>query len=274
MNNYFVYGHYLKDSNKLFYIGKGNRDRATAVSNRSVSWKDITSTNEWYSVVLYSGLSYADSIAKENTLIKLLKDQIINKVVLLEEFTDIALLEQKFYYDVTSPTGLRWKVWNGAYSKHAKRNAGDVAGSLKFRDGGKVGIAVMLNGRVLYNHRIIWALLHGVLPSCDEVIDHIDGDSHNNSIENLRLVSRKTNAENRKMQSNNKMGIVGVYKMNNGYGKDYIVARVSINRKTAQKYFEARDNPDEAFRLACEWRKEQIRLLNEQGAGYTERHGT
>ena len=31
---------------------------------------------------------------------------------------------------------------------------------------------------------------------------------------------------------------------------------------------------EEAFRLACEWRSEQIRLLNEQGAGYTERHGT
>lgn len=31
---------------------------------------------------------------------------------------------------------------------------------------------------------------------------------------------------------------------------------------------------DEAVELASCWRKEQIRLLNEQGAGYTERHGT
>jgi hypothetical protein len=30
---------------------------------------------------------------------------------------------------------------------------------------------------------------------------------------------------------------------------------------------------EEAFRLACEARVEAIRLLNEQGAGYTEYHG-
>ena len=30
---------------------------------------------------------------------------------------------------------------------------------------------------------------------------------------------------------------------------------------------------EEAFRLACEYREQKIRELNEQGAGYTERHG-
>jgi hypothetical protein len=31
---------------------------------------------------------------------------------------------------------------------------------------------------------------------------------------------------------------------------------------------------EEAFRLAVEWRAARIKELNEQGAGYTERHGT
>ena len=31
---------------------------------------------------------------------------------------------------------------------------------------------------------------------------------------------------------------------------------------------------EQAFKLACEYRAQKIRELNEQGAGYTERHGT
>ena len=38
---------------------------------------------------------------------------------------------------------------------------------------------------------------------------------------------------------------------------------------TISKYGE-----QEAFRLAYEWREQKIKELNEQGAGYTERHGT
>ena len=30
---------------------------------------------------------------------------------------------------------------------------------------------------------------------------------------------------------------------------------------------------EQAFKLACEYREQNIRELNEQGAGYTERHG-
>jgi hypothetical protein len=41
-------------------------------------------------------------------------------------------------------------------------------------------------------------------------VDHIDGDTSNNSIRNLHIVTAKQNVENRKKQSNNSTGYSGV----------------------------------------------------------------
>lgn len=57
-------------------------------------------------------------------------------------------------------------------------------------------------------HRICFALYHGLWPS--ERIDHIDGDTLNNKIENLREVSHRDNTRNAKLNVRNKTGIPGV----------------------------------------------------------------
>ena len=49
-------------------------------------------------------------------------------------------------------------------------------------------------------HRIIWLWLHGSFD--DECIDHIDGDTSNNSITNLRCVSLSTNQQNNRITRN------------------------------------------------------------------------
>jgi len=62
-----------------------------------------------------------------------------------------------------------------------------------------------------YIHRLIWAW-HGNSLEPNQDIDHIDGNSLNNRIENLRAVSRKQNSENTKSaQKNSKSGVKGVY---------------------------------------------------------------
>ena len=43
------------------------------------------------------------------------------------------------------------------------------------------------------------------------VIDHINGDPFDNKIDNLRLVTHRENAMNRRLSCNNKSGVIGVH---------------------------------------------------------------
>ena len=65
---------------------------------------------------------------------------------------------------------------------------------------------VSVHGRPVMAHRVVWALTFGEWPK--HQIDHINGDKSDNRICNLRDVSPKTNAENRRIR--NKHGLQGV----------------------------------------------------------------
>ena len=57
-------------------------------------------------------------------------------------------------------------------------------------------------------HRIIWSIFYN--DCSDFTIDHINGDSCDNRIVNLRKSNALDNMRNRKLQSNNKSGALGV----------------------------------------------------------------
>lgn len=57
-------------------------------------------------------------------------------------------------------------------------------------------------------HRVAWAIYHGKWPSNE--IDHINHDTSDNRIDNLRDVPRSENLKNRPAQKNNQSGFVGV----------------------------------------------------------------
>ena len=59
-------------------------------------------------------------------------------------------------------------------------------------------------------HRLAWFLVHGEWPNGE--IDHIDGNRLNNRIENLRVVDRAGNSQNKsRAQANNRScGLLGV----------------------------------------------------------------
>lgn len=72
---------------------------------------------------------------------------------------------------------------------------------------------VKLLGKTYRLHRVIWELHNGAIPDGME-IDHIDGDTNNNKLSNLRLVTKSQNAFNRKNHTGKTLpkGIVFLHK--------------------------------------------------------------
>lgn len=104
------------------------------------------------------------------------------------------------------------------WKKSPKYNikVGQPAGHTR-RDG---YVHLMVRGNSLLLHRAIFFYYHRYLP---ELVDHIDRNVENNSLDNLRDASKSLNGMNRGVQSNNKLGVQGVYKSSKtaytAYGK-------------------------------------------------------
>ena len=84
---------------------------------------------------------------------------------------------------------------------------------------------VKVYGKEYKVHRLIWMMVHGELP--DGQIDHINGDTLDNRIDNLRVVNNMTNSKNRSIQSNNTSGYHGINQLPSGNWR----VRISHNRK-------------------------------------------
>jgi HNH endonuclease len=114
-------------------------------------------------------------------------------------------------------------VWRENGAQHWKGNVvGSSVGSsgyMTFRQGSKK----------LYLHRLVWQLFNGEIPA-DREIDHINGNRSDNTIENLRLVTRLENNKNVKLRGANKTGVTGVSKNNIGR----YVARIREGGKTIE----------------------------------------
>ena len=84
-----------------------------------------------------------------------------------------------------------------------KNTKGKIAGSLKPH-----GYTIVeIDGKPIMAHWIVWIMHNGLF---DGQIDHIDGNRSNNKIENLRVVTQAQNQWNRKISSNNTVGVKGV----------------------------------------------------------------
>ena len=68
--------------------------------------------------------------------------------------------------------------------------------------------ATKLNGKRQQVSRLIYMYHHGNMP---EIVDHINGNTSDNRIENLREATALGNNHNRSIAKNNKSGIKGVF---------------------------------------------------------------
>jgi hypothetical protein len=137
--------------------------------------------------------------------------------------------------------------WNSKWS-------GKRAGSVRNTRGNKKYSSVCVKKERYPLHRVIWKIVNGVDP---DVIDHVDGDTLNNCIDNLRSVSFSENLKNKKLYGNNKTGTHGIYfiKKLNKWSAEinvnkikiclgfYVKKEKAINaRKEAQKEYGFHDN--------------------------------
>lgn len=181
-------------------------------------------------------------------------------------------MDTVFYYDVTSPSCLRFvkAVYNGKINTgRLLVSANDPAGTL---DKGTGYYRVCIKKQRKQAHRVVWELHYGITK---KQIDHINGIKTDNRIENLREVDARLNKRNQKMYNTNTTGVTGVefVKGKDGTIVAYRAAWRDIGLKSHTKTFSLKVHGDEAFNLAKTYRQEQICALNTNGAGYTGRHG-
>jgi hypothetical protein len=182
--------------------------------------------------------------------------------------------EQHFYYDETSKSCLRWKETR--YTGNPKRvlvAEGDEVGNLIHDRYYETSVS----GRKGLTHRIVWEILNGEIPD-GLYIDHIDGNGLNNRIENLRLVTHAQNCSNLGKNKNNKTGYTGVAKtVKSAGGKDYWYYTATWHdldgKQHAANYSIEKLGEPTAFLLAFSHRQGALEDLQEQGAGYSGRHG-
>ena len=106
----------------------------------------------------------------------------------------------KLYYKARKVRKPRDNNWNA-------RNAGKEAGST-FRcrkDGPRVRLNV--KGRTSFRSRLIWEMFYG---PTNLQIDHINGDTLDDRIANLRICNQQQNCCNRKLCTRNKTGVKGL----------------------------------------------------------------
>jgi hypothetical protein len=93
-------------------------------------------------------------------------------------------------------------------------------------------------------HRLILKAVKG------QEVDHRDGNPHNNTRRNLRLVTRSQNQMN-KIVKNNKLGFKGVVLRRWGKWERYVAA-IQVNKKKIQiGYFKTLEEASSAYRKAA-----------------------
>ena len=173
-----------------------------------------------------------------------------------------------FTYDETSPSFLRWKVPVISGKGSCKIKPGDVAGS----PNGSLRWSVQVNGKLHQCHRVIYEMFNGTIGKLS--IDHIDGNSENNSITNLRAVPHEVNMRNCKFNKNNKSGYKGVCVRRRGKYLSVIASWREGGKKVSREFSAKDETLEEVIKRAAEYRTSKLRDLNSLLGedGYTDRH--
>lgn len=221
IDRFYVYGHFTKDTDELFYIGKGTAGRYMTSSDRSKSWQAIVESRGFTAKILYPNLTEFDAIEKES---KLIKEQLacnallVNSVKRFNKVTlDLDVANNIFEYDESSPSFLVWKNTNKPAGWKTKK-----------------GWQVESRGVSIPVHRVIYLLTRGSM-DWNNPIDHIDGNPFNNNRCNLQNVSVKINNKNRIIK--NETGIPFLHRKERNDKFDSYLVKFDLMGKRVSMHF-------------------------------------
>lgn len=129
---------------------------------------------------------------------------------------------------------LYWKKPVANYIKSGKR-AGHIHNDY---------IRITFQGVRFFEHQVVFLMFNGYLP---KMIDHVNGVTTDNRVENLRVATPSLNGANRKTNYNNKSGYKGVY-FNKGVGK-WIS---SIRKDGKLTHLGCFNSPEDAHKAYCD----------------------
>jgi hypothetical protein len=176
-----------------------------------------------------------------------------------------------------SPSGLVWKVPRLYFKLLNYNRVGKPAGTVREFNKRQKYWVVTVFGKTFFCHRIVFLLANGI-SSKENDIDHIDGNSLNNKLENLREVLPILNCRNSRVRKGKDLP-AGLYYEELFSKTGTLLKRINVhysdgNGKVIKRNFSVlKYGYDEAVLKAKEWRNIKILELNEQGFGYTNRHG-
>lgn len=132
-------------------------------------------------------------------------------------------------------------------------------------------IRVSRENKIIYLHRWLWEELVGPIP-IGHSIDYVNGIRYDCRLSNMRCVDTATNQRNTSKRTDNTSDVTGVSLWT--AGNAWRATVIQLNGKQKCKTFSiAKWGEDLAFAMACDARQDMIDELNQQGAGYTQRHG-
>lgn len=153
------------------------------------------------------------------------------------ELPSIDELKRFFNYD--PHTGIvTWAVAKGHMM--VGQRAGGISGSKRYWSR-----SIKINGTLIREHHVIWAIQTGEWPPEGFVIDHKNRDSLGNQFDNLRLATPAQNNANSKARSDRGQGTKGVRPNRNGRRWE---ARIRSQRKLIYiGTFDRKEEADAAY---------------------------
>lgn len=136
--------------------------------------------------------------------------------------------ELKSILDYNPDSGVfYWKINKNSHAGKVK--SGCIAGSLRDQKSGY--IRIVINGKKYYAHRLAFLYVYGSIP---RFVDHKNGDTTDNRIDNLRSTTILENSKNLKVRKSSVSGVTGVT-----YSRrdNLWISSIRINYKNIQKQF-------------------------------------